>query len=247
MRHLFCNVTDVPEIATSGLRVLVVDDDRLISWALEQELSGDGVAVTVCHDGHGASRKIRAATYDVAILDINLPDANGLAILEEIRQLSPATRAIVVTADASPANLRRAIEAGADQFLEKPFDPSVIGGRVRDMFRDYPVPRKHPRHLCRFPVRISLLAPMPPGAGFDIDQLGGLAENVGGGGIRVATGYPLAAGQIVRVRTGEPDSAGPFQQFVRPLSAAEVRWTAMAPGGYRAGLSFTTPAVLREA
>jgi CheY-like chemotaxis protein len=237
----------MPEIATSGSRLLVVDDDRLICWALEQEFSVGGVAVTLCHDGQGASRKLRAATYDAAILDVNLPDANGIAILEELKRLSPATRVIVVSADASPANIRRAIAAGADQFVEKPFDPAMIRGRVLDMFRDYAVPRMHPRHVCRVPVQISLLTPVPPGAGIDIDNLSGLAEDVGSGGIRVATGYPLAAGQIVRVRARDADSADPFLQLVRPHATAEVRWTTMAPGGFRAGLSFTTPAVLREA
>lgn len=237
----------MPEITSSGLRLLVVDDDRLIAWALEQEFSASGVAVTRCHEGQGASREIRAAKYDAAILDVNLPDANGLAILEEIKRLSPATRVVVVTGDASPSNLRRAIAAGADQFVEKPFDPSTLRSRVLNMFRDYPVPRKHPRHDCLFPVRISLLTPMPPGAAFDVDGLAGHAEDVGGGGIRVATGYPLAAGQVVRVRTSDADSAEPFRQIVRRHGTAEVRWTAVAPGGFRAGLSFTTPAVLREA
>lgn len=233
----------MPDTSTSGLRLLIVDDDRLIGWALEQELSGGGGAVTLCHEGQVASRKLRAETYDVAILDVNLPDADGIGILEELKRLSPATRAIVVTADASPANIRRAIAAGADQFVEKPFDPSMIRARVLDMFRDYPVPRKHPRHVCRITVRISLLAPVPPGAGFDIDNLSGLAENVGNGGIRVATGYPLAAGQVVRVMNGDANSADPFRQFVRPHATAEVRWTTMTPGGFRAGLSFTTSAV----
>ena len=233
----------MPDIPTSGLRLLIVDDDRLIGWALQQELSAGGVAVTLCHEGQVASRRLRAATYDVAILDVNLPDANGLEILEELKRLSPATRVIVVTADASPANIRRAIAAGADQLFEKPFDPSMIRARVLDMFRDYPVPRKHPRHACRVPVRISLLAPVPPGAGFDIDKLSGLAEDVGNGGIRVATGYPLAAGQVVRVRNGDANSADPFLQLVRQHATAEVRWTTMTPGGFRAGLSFTTPAV----
>ncbi|MGE5190422.1 MAG: response regulator [Gemmatimonadota bacterium] len=231
----------------SGLRLLVVDDNRMICWALEREFADGGFVVTVCGDGQGARRTLRATTYDVAILDVHLPDADGIAILGEIKRLSPPTRTVVITADATPANIRRAIAAGADLLVEKPFDPSAVRGRVLDMFRDYPVPRRHPRHACRFPVRLSLLAPVPPGAGFEPNGLTGLAEDVGGGGLRVATEHPLAAGQTVRVRTADVDAADPYPQFVGRRATAEVRWTTMAPGGFRAGLSFTTPTALPEA
>ncbi len=226
------------EIATSELHLLIVDDDNLICWALAQEFSRDNPAVSLCHDGKHALERIHAASYDLAILDVHLPDANGIEILQEIKRVSPRTRVIVVSADAETVNIRRAIAAGAEQFIEKPFDPAVVRARVLDMFRDYPVPRRYCRHACRIPVRISLLAPHPPGAEIDLDQLSGTAEEVGPGGFRVATSYPLAAGQIVRVKVGAADSADPFLHLIPPHATAEVRWTTMAPGGFTAGLSF---------
>lgn len=235
------------EIATLGLRLLIVDDDNLIRWALAQEFSAHGIAVSICHDGKEALDRIHAAHYDLAILDVHLPDANGIEILEEIKRVSPGTRVIVISADADTANIRRAIAAGAEQFIEKPFDPAVIGARVLDMFRDYPVPRRHPRYACRIPVRISLLAPIPAGTPIDLNKMSGIAEDVGGGGARVATNYPLAAGQVVRVRAGAADTADPLVHFIPPHATAEVRWTTMAPGGFTAGLSFRNTVVLREA
>lgn len=226
------------EIATSGLRLLIVDDDTLICWALAQEFSGNCPAVSLCHDGKDARDRIHAASYDLAILDVHLPDANGIEILEEIKRVSPRTRVIVISADADTASIRRAIAAGAEQFIEKPFDPAVIRARVLDMFREYPVPRRHRRHACRIPVLISLLAPHPPGAGIDLDQLGGIADEIGAGGFRVATNYPLAAGQVVRVKAGAADSADPYLHLIPPHATAEVRWTTMAPGEFTAGLSF---------
>ena len=234
------------DVATSEKRLLVVDDDRLMCWALEQEFSVHGLAVSHCHGGTDALGRVRAGACDLVILDVNLPDMNGIALLEEIRRVSPRTRAIVISADADPENIRRAIAGGAEQFLEKPFDPSTLCARVLDMFREYPVARKHPRHACRFPVRISLLAPLPQGTCADIDHLGGVAENVGPGGCRVATDFPLASGQVVRVMAGTDDCADPFVRLIPPRATAEVRWATMAPGGFQAGLWFTTPPGRRE-
>ncbi len=226
------------DVTTSGKRLLVVDDDRLLCWALGREFAPLGLAVTCCHDGKDALARVRAAACDLVILDVNLPDTNGIALLEEIRRVSPPTHAIVISADADIRNVRRAIAAGADRFVEKPFDPAIFRAQVLAMLREYPVARRHPRHPCRFPVRISLLAPLPPGAGPDIDRLDGIAEDVGAGGYRVVTDFPLASGQVVRVTAGPDRAADPFVDLVPPHATAEVRWMTMAPGGFQAGLGF---------
>ncbi len=229
------------EVTTPVLRLLVVDDNQLICWALEREFSAHNLAVSLCHDGTEALGRINAATYDLVILDVHLPDANGIDILEEIKRVSPGTRTIVISADASAAIIRRAIAAGADLFLEKPFDPPVVRARVQGMFGNYPVPRKFPRHACRIPLRLSILAPVPPGTGCDLDNVKGIAENVAPGGFCVATNFPLAAGQVVRVSAGAADPADPLAHLIRPHATAEVRWATMAPAGFSAGLSFRKP------
>ncbi len=229
------------DVTTSQKRLLVVDDDHLICWALEREFSTHGIAASHCHGGNDALGRLRGAAYDLVILDVNLPDANGIAILGEIRRLSPRTRAIIISADADADVVRRAIAAGAEQFFEKPFDPLTLRAHVLNMFRDYPVPRRHLRHVCRFNLQLALLAPVPRGSDADCDHLYGVAENVGPGGCGVATGFPLAAGQVVRVRTAGDERADPFLHFIPPQATAEVRWAAMAPGGFRAGLGFTRP------
>ncbi len=235
------------DATTSRKRLLVVDDDRLIRWALERELASHDLDVSQCRDGKDALARTRAGKYDLAILDVNLPDTNGIALLEEIRKVSPGTRAVVISGDANPESVRRAIAAGAEQFVEKPFDPAIFGAVVRELLRDYPVPRRQPRHRCRFPVRLSLLAPLLPGAGTDIDRLDGIAEDVGRGGCRVATDFPLTAGQVVRVTAGRDRAADPWTHFIPPHATAEVRWATMAPGGFRAGLGFTGPPDRRAA
>lgn len=235
------------KIATAGLHLLIVDDDNLICWALEQEFSAHVRAVSLCRDGKDALGRIHGGSYDLAIVDVHLPDANGIAIVEEIKRVSPGTRVIVMSADADAPRIRKAIAAGAEDFIEKPFDPSMIRGRVLAMFRDYPVPRKHPRYGCRIKLQMSLLAPLPPGAGFDLDQLSGIADEVGAGGFRVVANYPLAVGQVVRVKAASAGSADPFLHLIPRHATAEVRWTTMAPGGFQAGLSFRKPPVLQGA
>lgn len=226
------------ENVAAAKHVLVVDDDRLICWALAQELSVQALDVSMCHDGTEALARLREGSYDLVILDVHLPDADGIAITEEVRKRSPGTRVIVVSADADPGNIRRAVAAGAEEFLEKPFDLAKFRSRVLGMLRDYPSPRRHARHLCRIPVRMSLLSPVPPAAAFEADALNGTAEDVGGGGLRVATGFPLAPGQVVRVTPTSAGSADPFLHLVPAGATAEVRWTAMSPAGFSAGLSF---------
>lgn len=232
----------MPETATGDVRVLIVDDDPLICWALERELSALNLAVSHCHVGKDALGRIGAANYALVILDVHLPDANGIDVLEEIKRGSPATRVIVISADASPATVRRALAGGAEQFVEKPFDPSTILGYAQAMFRSYAVQRRHPRHPCRIPLRIAVLAPLPAGTGLDLDDVKGIAENVAPGGVRVATNFPLVAGQVVRVKAGAADGADPLLHFIPPRATAEVRWTSMAAGGFSAGLVFRTPA-----
>ncbi len=234
------------EIATRGARVLVVDDDPLICWALEREFRAHDLDISHCREGKAALGLVGAAPCDLVVLDVHLPDANGIDLLAEIRRISPRTRGIVISGDASPATVRRAVAAGAEQFIEKPFDPSVIRGYAQAMFRNYPVRRRHPRHACRIPLRISVLAPLPAGAGPDRDKVKGIAENVAPGGVRVATNFPLVAGQVVRLMAGGADAADPLAQFIPPHATAEVRWTSMAAGGFSAGLSFTKPGALRE-
>ncbi len=234
------------EVTTPGLRLLVVDDNNLVCWALERELSAHCAEIALCHNGKDALGRLREAAYDLAIVDVHLPDANGIDVLEKIRKISPGTRAIAISADTSVATIRGAIAAGADLFVEKPFEPSVIRGHVENMFRSYSVPRRHPRHACRIPVRISVLAPLPPGAGLDLDNVKGIAENVAPGGFRVATNFPLAAGQVVRVNVGSAEPADPLVHFIPPRATAEVRWATVAPAGFSAGLSFISPPGLRQ-
>ncbi len=124
----------LPPCGMKEMTVLVVDDDPLVRWGLEKEFSSLGAVVTLTGSGRTATDAIRATRYDLVLLDVHLPDVNGIDLLADVGTLSPGTRVIVMSADAGEENRRRAIAGGALRFLEKPFELSALRILVRGAF-----------------------------------------------------------------------------------------------------------------
>jgi CheY-like chemotaxis protein len=224
-------------------KALVVDDDKLICWALEKELTALDLDACIVGNAADALAELRRQRFDFVFLDIQLPDMNGLEILRDIDGISPDATVIIMSGDASEANRQRAYNGGALQFLEKPFDLSEVHGILKST-GEYARKRKHARHLCRIPLRISILEPAPEEAQYDLHNLSGLMVDVGAGGLRLRTEYPLRAGQ--RVRAHVPAGNDPVLKLVPPEAIAEVVWVASAQECVTAGLKFlsrsSTPA-----
>jgi hypothetical protein len=122
------------------------------------------------------------------------------------------------------------------QYLEKPFDISLVGRIAESILLEFPSKRKHPRYLCSIPLRLSILAPSPEEAQFDLDNLNGTINDVGPEGVCVNTEYPLQKGQGVRIRV---DGAGdPFSKMIPRERTAEVVWAVPGDGISTAGLRF---------
>src|SRR5512139_2941765 len=130
---------------TSARKVLVVDDDRLICWALERELAIKRLDRQVARTGKACLEEIGRHGYDVVFLDVHLPDANGIELLPAIRDASPATRVVIISGDGSRKNQEASTAGGAIQFLEKPFELSLVGCILNSLFREYPESRKTAR------------------------------------------------------------------------------------------------------
>ncbi len=142
--------------------VLIADDDSLFCWALQKELAFHGLDTRIAIHGTGVPRGGPGETGSTSLfLDIHLPDADGIDLLTKIRKISPGTRVVIVSWDGSIRNKESALSAGAEQFLEKPFDIGVVTRFVSSAFREDPCKRKHSRYLCNFPLRLSILAPSP--------------------------------------------------------------------------------------
>src|ERR1700739_220253 len=101
--------------AHKSLRVLFVDDEKSLQEFMRSELPRLGHEVTVCPDGRAALKVLEKSTFAAAILDLRMPGLNGIEVLEQLKQITPDTEAIVMTGHAS---METAIEAGRLGFSE---------------------------------------------------------------------------------------------------------------------------------
>ncbi|MFO0847416.1 MAG: sigma-54 dependent transcriptional regulator [Gemmataceae bacterium] len=102
------------------LKVLFVDDERSLQEVMRTELPRLGHDVTVCPNGTTALQAIAAQTFDVAILDIRMPDVTGIDVLQRLKQVSPDTEAVMMTGYASEDSMVQAMRLGACDYLRKP-------------------------------------------------------------------------------------------------------------------------------
>jgi DNA-binding NtrC family response regulator len=101
-------------------RILVVDDELLIRDTLAEYLTQEGCAVTTCGNAEDALARAAETRFDVALCDVQLPDLDGLQLLERMQRLSPETAVLLITAYATVENAVEAFQRGASDYLMKP-------------------------------------------------------------------------------------------------------------------------------
>ncbi len=215
-------------------RVLVVDDDTLVSWALGKALSAHALGVDTVETASEGLARVREADYQVAFLDINLPDGNGLDLLPQFRSLAPATRFVMLTCAESDANRQCAFERGAWQFVAKPFELAEVVGLVKSTLGDFATRRSCDRRLCRIPLRLTLLQASLGAAG--LEYADATALDVSPDGLRLRTDLPLQPGARVQVTPMGGDRC--CASFVRQNAPAEVVWVTPDAEGVTAGLRY---------
>jgi two-component system OmpR family response regulator len=117
------------------MRVLLVEDDPVISAALKANLEAAGFLVEACGDGERAWALGNDEDFDAVILDLGLPRLDGLSVLKRWRQEGRAMPVIILSARGSWAEKVEGIEAGADDYLAKPFEPPELIARLRGLIR----------------------------------------------------------------------------------------------------------------
>jgi two-component system copper resistance phosphate regulon response regulator CusR len=117
------------------MRILVVEDDRKVARFIQQGLEEEGHAVDVAPDGDAGARLAHVEPYDVLILDVQLPAKNGLALASELRREGVATPILMLTARDTTEDIVRGLDAGADDYLTKPFAFDELVARVRALGR----------------------------------------------------------------------------------------------------------------
>jgi len=115
--------------------VLVVEDDTAILDAVDRALRLEGYAVSRTGDGHDALRELEAGDPDAVVLDIGLPRLDGLAVCRRLRELGRRTPILLLTARDTVADRVAGLDAGADDYLVKPFALDELLARVRALIR----------------------------------------------------------------------------------------------------------------
>jgi len=113
--------------------VLVADDDDDILMLLRIGLQRVGLEVVVAHDGEEALRIARELKPRVAVLDVSMPNLDGLEVLGALRSDGAETRVVLLTAKAQETDVERGYAAGADAYLKKPFSPAELVARVQSL------------------------------------------------------------------------------------------------------------------
>jgi DNA-binding response OmpR family regulator len=125
--------------------ILVVEDDEAIRNACRRGLAERGYAVATAATGLGGLELVLSAVPDVVLLDLGLPDVDGLALISMIRATAARVPIIVITAQDDDPTMIRALDGGADDYVVKPFGTDQLAARIRAVLRrtggrDEPVP-----------------------------------------------------------------------------------------------------------
>jgi DNA-binding response OmpR family regulator len=115
--------------------ILIVEDDENLRLALEDNLDDEGYAVTTAKDGKTALSALARGEHDLVILDIMLPDMDGYAICKEIRQRGYPVRVLMLTARTLESDLVQGFDAGADDYLAKPYRLRELLARLGALLR----------------------------------------------------------------------------------------------------------------
>jgi two-component system, OmpR family, response regulator ResD len=122
-------------------RVLIADDDIVVRDVVRRYLERDGLEVSIAHNGNEALRLLGTEHIDVAVLDVMMPGPDGLTLCRNLRQRGDyAVPVILLTALGEEDDRIAGLEAGADDYLTKPFSPRELALRVRSVLRRAPAP-----------------------------------------------------------------------------------------------------------
>jgi two-component system, OmpR family, response regulator MprA len=120
------------------MRVLVADDDAAVRTALERALRLEGYDVALASDGRKTLEEVASAPPDALVLDVRMPELDGLEVCRRLRALADPTPVLMLTAKDAVADRVEGLDAGADDYLVKPFALPELLARLRALLRRWP-------------------------------------------------------------------------------------------------------------
>ena len=102
-------------------KIMIVDDEKLVRWSISSGLERDDHEVFCAQSGEEAIEKAKEVDFDLVITDFKMPGMNGAELLEQLKDLNPDTKVVVLTAYSAELSMRRAVKLGASEYIEKPF------------------------------------------------------------------------------------------------------------------------------
>jgi two-component system OmpR family response regulator len=119
------------------MRILLIEDDRIIATAVREQIEADGHSVDMAARLDAASDALASTAYDLILLDLMLPDGRGIPFLRQMRGKGSQTPVIIMTALDQVSDRIDGLNAGADDYLVKPFDLSELSARIGSVARRY--------------------------------------------------------------------------------------------------------------
>lgn len=129
------------------MRLLLAEDNHELAHWLTRMLQSQGYAVDWVADGEAADQLLRQEAYSVAVVDIEMPRLDGLMLLERLRRRGSELPVLLLTARGAVEDRIRGLDAGADDYLAKPFDAGELDARLRALLRRGPGPARGEQRL----------------------------------------------------------------------------------------------------
>jgi DNA-binding response OmpR family regulator len=117
------------------MRILLAEDDRMIGDSVGTSLRQEGYVVDWVRDGRAADAALSSEHFDLVLLDLGLPGKSGIEVLHALRLRRKSTPVIVITARDGIEDRVKGLDAGADDYVVKPFDPDELAARIRSALR----------------------------------------------------------------------------------------------------------------
>ncbi|HRU81502.1 MAG TPA: response regulator [Candidatus Methanomethylicus sp.] len=122
-------------MTNESFSILIIDDDKDVADALGVILERQGYRTKIVHNGQDAIDASKKSNYNVALIDIMLPDISGIDLLKRLNEGVPRIRKIIVTGHATLENAVKAVNLGADAYLMKPVSPNVLLRTIKQQLK----------------------------------------------------------------------------------------------------------------